>query len=413
MKGNSCLEAAVAELPLPRSAERLRARLAEKEEQIATLLETHNQLAKALGDCSEMFELAPVGYLCLDSYGKVVKANTTATTVLGLDRSRLLGQSFPSLVAKPSRKTFTQFLGARFANLGPGSCELEMVPNPGSAGWVRMHGRASGDLCRVAFADVTEQKRMEEENKRQADALLKSEKLVSLGLLAGGIAYDFNKLLASILGNMETVRFHLAEEAAEQIYLDNMRTAILKAAMLVKQMLAYSGQDRFTFAPTHPNLLLESIRPLISAGLPGSIFLHYDLASDVPVFMADVPNLQEVILVLVRNAMEAIGDKPGSIGIATRKVAVAQGEGVDHLSGQPMEAGEYVAFEVTDDGAGMTGAVLRELFDPFFSTKGKGRGLGLAAAQGVLKAHRAAVQVASEVGAGTTVTLFFPTSGPG
>ena len=248
--------------------------------------------------------------------------------------------------------------------------------------------------------DITERREAE-------DALRQAQKMESLGVLAGGIAHDFNNLLTSILGNLNLAQLHLPPHTTAQTYLENMEKGILRAAELAKQMLAYSGRGRFVVAPLDLNTVVRDMAHLLEVSIPKKVSLHFDLDGDLPAFEADATQIQQVVMNLVTNAADAIGDQDGRIRIRTGRAELA-GSDLPALPGQILAPGPYVLLEVEDTGCGMPPDVLARIFDPFFTTKTTGRGLGLSAMLGILRGHHAGLRITSQPGEGSVFQLYFP-----
>ena len=259
---------------------------------------------------------------------------------------------------------------------------------------------ASGKVNRIAAVcrDITESRRAEER-------LRQSQKLESLGLLAGGIAHDFNNLLTALVGNLGLVRENPGSATA---YLDRMESTIHRAADLTRQLLAYSGRGRFVVMAHDLNLVVEDITDLLGVSIPKKARLDFRLGADLPAVEADSAQLQQVIVNLVTNAADAIGEEEGRILIATRRRIVDETEVASRFAGQNLSPGEYAVLEVSDTGCGMSEEVRERIFDPFFTTKETGRGLGLSAMLGILRGHRAGLALQSEPGKGTSFQIYFP-----
>jgi two-component system, cell cycle sensor histidine kinase and response regulator CckA len=242
-------------------------------------------------------------------------------------------------------------------------------------------------------------------------ALLQAQRLESLGVLAGGIAHDFNNLLTILMGNLELAKLRISEVSPALPHLKNIENVALRAADLSRQMLAYSGKGRFLIRDLSLNEILSEMLHLIEVTIPKTIRLNQTLLPDLPLVEGDVAQIQQVILNLVTNAVDAIGDKPGEIHIHTMRREMAAEDFTQLNLNLPVpEAGIYSCLLVTDTGCGMGAETLSKIFDPFFSTKAAGRGLGLSAMQGIVRSHRGAIKVYSELDRGTTFLVLLPAS---
>ena len=252
--------------------------------------------------------------------------------------------------------------------------------------------------------DVTERRAAEETLRRAA-------KEESLSVLAGGVAHDFNNLLAAILGHAALALKHLPEGSTARGHVEKAANAVERAADLTRQMLAYSGRGHFVVRPTDLNALVRENLPLLEVALPKGIRLEARLDPSLPAVDADLGQLQQVLMNLIINAAEAIGERSGAVTVTTRVREVTAADApLWRASGQPLAPGVYVALEVADDGPGMDPATVDRIFEPFFTTKFTGRGLGLAAVLGVVRGHRGALSVESAPGRGTVFRLLFAPS---
>lgn len=252
------------------------------------------------------------------------------------------------------------------------------------------------------------QKRSEDERQKMERHFLQIQKLESLATMSAGIAHDFNNLLQVVLGNLELTLLKLPEDAPVQNYLCQAVSAAERAAKLSSMMLAYTGKGIFNINVLSLSDLVEKITDMLAAVISKNITLDLKLDPALPPILADDDQIHQVIMNLVINASEAIGSANGSITIST---------GIQHfdqlvlnssrLEGK-LKAGRYVWIEVRDTGCGMDLDTRDKLFDPFFSTKFTGRGLGMSAAQGVIRAHKGAIMVDSSPGVGTSIRVLFP-----
>jgi two-component system cell cycle sensor histidine kinase/response regulator CckA len=241
--------------------------------------------------------------------------------------------------------------------------------------------------------------------------LLHVQKLESLGVLAGGVAHDFNNLLAVILGRAELAAGAVPRESPARQHLTIVQDTALEARMLTKQLLGYSGKGKFMIQLVDLNQLIESMLQLLRASISRAVSLTFEQAATPQLVEADVTQLRQVVLNLVTNAAEAIGDKVGRVTVRTFR-READRAYLTRTRAQPaVAAGSYVAIEVEDSGCGMDERVRSKLFDPFFTTKFAGRGLGLAAVLGIVTGHRGSIAVTSAPGQGSTFAVLLPSVG--
>jgi PAS domain S-box-containing protein len=260
--------------------------------------------------------------------------------------------------------------------------------------------------------DVTARKQAEEERRQLELQLQQAQKLESLGVLAGGIAHDFNNLLVAIMGNAELALMDLTPDSPARESLSEIRKASQRAAELSGQMLAYSGRGRFVVRPVSLNELLGQMRDLLRSAVAPGMALRMEMAPELPLVVADEGQLRQVVTSLVSNAAEALGGGQGEITVRTGHQYLDRAFLAQTVLDEQLPEGEYVYLAVQDNGAGMTPEVLARIFEPFFSTKFTGRGLGLPATLGIVRGHKGTIQVISTLGAGTTVTVLLPLADP-
>ncbi len=253
-----------------------------------------------------------------------------------------------------------------------------------------------------------ERKLAEEERERLEAQIRHAQKLESLGVLAGGIAHDFNNLLTGVLGNIELGLLQVDESSPTRSCLKEARASAERAADLSRQMLAYSGKGNFVIEAVDVNELVTEIGNLLEVSVSKNVALSYDLCHDLPAVIADVTQLHQVVLNLITNASDSIGEDGGVVRLRTGvrqcdRAYLSETYLDDHLP-----EGAYLFIEVSDTGCGMDAETLQRIFDPFFSTKFAGRGLGLASALGIVRGHSGAIKAVSEPGRGTAFTVLLP-----
>jgi PAS domain S-box-containing protein len=249
--------------------------------------------------------------------------------------------------------------------------------------------------------DLTERKKIETQ-------LRQTQKLESLGVLAGGVAHDFNNLLVGILGNASLALDIISASNPNRVLLEDVVHAGQRAADLTKQLLAYAGKGRFVVEMVDISALVREIAALIQASIPKTVQLRLDLQDDLPSIEADATQLQQLIMNLIINGAEAVGDQNGGVVVVTGVQTVDEVYlRSTHMSSE-ISPGPYVFLEVQDSGCGMDAQTIAKIFDPFFTTKFMGRGLGLAAALGIVRGHHGAIKVYSTPGRGSTFKVLFP-----
>jgi signal transduction histidine kinase/CheY-like chemotaxis protein len=238
-----------------------------------------------------------------------------------------------------------------------------------------------------------------------------AQKQESLGVLAGGIAHDFNNLMMGIIGNAELALMDLPPKAPGRSYVKRIETAAGQVAELTNQMLAYSGKGRYVVEPIDLNRLVEEMMYLLQTVISKNATLQFYLAQDLPALEADAGQVRQVVMNLITNASEALGDSSGDIGVTTGVVEADRLSISGSYLNEDVPQGRYVYLEVLDTGSGMDAETQQKIFDPFFTTKFIGRGLGLAAVLGIVRGHRGLIQVSSDPGRGTTFKVLFPCVG--
>ncbi len=260
-----------------------------------------------------------------------------------------------------------------------------------------------------ACSDITESKMAAEEREQFMAQLQKSQKLESLGVMAGGVAHDFNNILVGIMGSAGLAMSMVAEGQNVKETLETIERAAGRAADLTKQLLAYSGRGRVVTTSLCITELVRECAELLTIAAGTSCRVVRDVKAGLPLISGDPTQLSQVLLNLVRNAAEALPPTGGEIVIRTALVEVDSTRLLD-MSGAKLTPGTYVCLSVSDNGAGMSAETRARIFEPFFTTKFTGRGLGLSSVLGIIQAHGGAVQVKSQAGRGTTFDVYLPQS---
>jgi len=250
-----------------------------------------------------------------------------------------------------------------------------------------------------------------EEKRRWLETkVLHAQKLESLNVLTGSVAQQLNSLLTVIIGNAELALDKQGSEAISSRNIQRILDSATRAADTTNEMLAYSGKGRFVVTSLGLFKLIHDMQNLIKTFVPGKIKLQYEFAPDLPFITADVPQIQQMVLNLVQNAVEAIGNNKGIVNIRVFKVETDKNWLTEFLPNENNNSFSFICLEISDDGIGISDEDMPKIYEPFFTTKFSGRGLGLAAVQGIVRAHGGAIEITSEIGLGTKATIMLPCS---
>ncbi len=364
---------------------------------------------------SSVFNSINDGLHILDAQtGRVLDVNQRMCELFGYSREEslaggigLLSAGTPPYTAQDSliwiRKAYTD---------GPKIFEWLAKHHDGHLFWVEINIRrvpiGSEDRMVVTLRDISERKNAEEDRLRYERRMQEAQKLESLGTLAGGIAHDFNNLLTAILGNIELAVLDIPHTSPARNDLLAAVTATQRAAELAQQMLAYSGKGHFVIEWVEVPAAIQEIAQMMKSSISTSADLHMRFPESLPPIEVDASQLRQVIVNLVINASEALDNRAGTIEISA---GVLDGHSLDPaqiLPHEPLPPERYLYIEVADSGTGIPPNQIDKIFDPFFSTKFTGRGLGLPTVLGIVRGHKGAVHVNSTPGKGTTFRVFFP-----
>ena len=354
-----------------------------------------------------LFETARDGIVIVDALnGDILDLNPFAEHLLSYRRHELAGRKVwevesirngPNMrdaIEQIRQRGVLRFDEFQLRTKDDRDLELEVIAT--------LYSEGERQAIQLNMRDIAERRKLELE-------LLEAQKLESLGLLAGGLASDFNNLLTGVLGNASLVLSETPPDQPIRLRLRQIVDAAERAAFLTRQMLAYAGRGRFVTANIDVGDLVREIAGLLRTSISKAVELKLELAPDLPPIDADPAQLQQAVINLVVNGAEAIGtNRVGTITVRTSLREVSSSEAATLFRSQPAAAGTYIQLEVIDTGVGMDESAKARIFDPFFSTKYTGRGLGLAAVQGIVKAHRGAIFVHSAPGRGATFRIFLP-----
>ncbi len=443
------------------SLEELRVAEEELRQQNDELASTHLQLDMERRRYQELFEFAPDAYLVTDLSGIVRQANRSAARLFRVLPGFLPGKALAAYIATEDRARFRTLLstvkgeGAQMAQFRlqprqapPVEAELTyslaLTANgrPSAIRWmvrdVSEHVRMARQIRRLnaeletriaqRTADLNAAQRLSQELfEKEQDARRAAEaseaqsrhvqKLESIGVLAGGIAHDFNNLLHVVLGNADIALSNLTPGSPARDPLEEVVRATLRAADLTRQLLAYSGKGAFIVRHLDLSTEVREMATLLRTSISKQATLGWELDSKLPAISADPTQIRQIVMNLITNASDALGEKGGVI---TLRTGVTRLEDLDQQNfGTPLQGedpvdtgkGPLVYLEVGDNGSGMSPDTLQRIFDPFFSTKFAGRGLGLAAVMGIVRSHHGLIRIRTEPGAGTAFRVLFPAVG--
>ena len=352
----------------------------------------------------------------MDKDGRLHYASPTCGEVLGYALSELVGMSTLDLFHPDDRDQANLTIEAAMKQRTPHRLNPIRVRR-GDGSWIWVEGigiryeRADGEIHLLAVTrDVTERRRAQQERRELEERMLEAQHLESLGVLAGGVAHDFNNLLTPILGEASLALMDLPAESTLRARFQKVQRAAERAAMLTNQLLAYGGKKPLHVEPLSLSQLVQEMTSLVESAISSKAVLGFDLPEDLPAIEADAAQVSQVVMNMITNASEAVGDGEGRVTVRTGTVHVDRASLGEMVLGNDLPEGTYVYFETIDTGCGMDAETRSRIFDPFFTTKFTGRGLGLAAALGIVRGHGGAIEIESEVGKGTRFRVLFPSS---
>jgi PAS domain S-box-containing protein len=345
-----------------------------------------------------MADNAPAMMWLIDPEGLATFFNTHALTFAGLPMERLTGRRWAELLHPDEQAPVVARVAAAIASQGEEQMEYRIRRADGeyrsmlAIALPRFSGGAYVGHIGISV-DITDWKRAH-------DQALANQKLESLGVLAGGIAHDFNNLLGSILADAELAIETIPEDSPARDGVHRIKLVSIRAAGIVRQMMAYAGQEDAVLETLDLSALIAEMVEFLKVSISKRATLVTELAVHLPPILANAAQIRQVVMNFIMNASEAIGDEPGIITIST---SMAPPGSCSELPGV-----DCIRLEVADTGCGMTDEVQARAFDPFYTTKKTGRGLGLASAQGIIRAHGGTIGFTSRTGSGTCFEVLLP-----
>ncbi len=362
-----------------------------------------------------LFDNAPVGYHEIDRRGLLTHVNATELKMLGYSEEEMVGRPIWDFVLQ--REEVRDALERQLASGAVPDASFEWTFVRRGGGRVPMlvksyamfgePGRIRG--IRSALQDITEQKKSDAERARFAARMSEIQKLESIGLLAGGIAHDFNNLLMGIQGNVELALMKMPTDAPPFSYLQDIRAACRRAAELTSQLLAYAGKGKYLVQSVNLAELIRGMLQLLKTLAGHHAEVQFNLEDGAPCVEADASQLRQVVMNLITNSVEAMQNKHGAIQVALRGMDIAPGYVPSkYCQNHTLPPGRYAELTVQDNGCGIDPEGMQRLFEPFYTTKFMGRGLGLAAVLGIVRNHGGDIKVASRSGQGAEFRIVLP-----
>jgi PAS domain S-box-containing protein len=375
-------------------------------------LQRREQLTRELN--ARLIEALPGGVVEVARDGSILNVNAEAMRILGLsldEATRRVVRDFESETifedGSPAPASEYPVTKALLTGQPQPALTLGVKRRDGEVSWAVYKAVATRDPATqevtgavVTLLDISERKRFE-------DKLRQTQKLESLGVLAGGIAHDFNNLLVTILGNASFAKSIAGGDPQLGPLLDQIELGARRAAELTRQMLDYSGAGKLKVERLDLAVAVRELAKLLSALIPKQVELHYQFQEGLLSVEVDATQIRQVLMNLITNAAESLGEQPGRVVIALEQRFLQEAE-LDSYEPHTLKPGNFVVLSVKDTGCGMSEETRRKVFDPFFTTKFQGRGLGMAAVLGIMRGHHGAIRIDSQEGAGTEVRLLLP-----
>ena len=353
-----------------------------------------------------VFEEGPLGLALVGSDYRFLKVNSALCEMVGYSEAELLQKTFAEITHPDDVRVDLELAERLFKRETPFyRMQKRYQKKTGEIIWINLTasmilGPDGQPLHAIAMIeDITDIKRAQEE------AVLR-QKLESLGTLAGGIAHDFNNLLGAVQAQAELGLTDLAAGSSCEEALKAICEVAMRGAEIVRQLMIYAGTESPGVGPVNLSNTVDEMLSLLKVSVTKRAVIEAHFEQDLPAVPASAAQLRQIVMNLVTNASDAIGDTDGVIRVITTRVILKRESAV--ISSQALPDGEYVQLEVSDTGRGMSPQTRAKAFDPFFTTKSPGRGLGLAVVQGIVRSIGGAIHVASEPGKGTTVQVLLP-----
>ena len=382
-------------------------------------LEAERALRYSESKLRQSQRLARLGHYELDAATGEWTGSEALDELFGIDASfPKTVEGWVALVHPDDREGMTRYFQERVLGAGEAFDREYRIVRPRDGAVRRVHGvgelefNSDGWAARMfgVIQDITERRLAEEQRQRFEMQVQQTQKLESLGLLAGGIAHDFNNLLFGITGNADLALADIPETSPAHECLLAIIQAGQRAADLCRQLLAYTGKSRIEVSRLDLHALIGDTEKMVALAIPKSVVLRRHFASDLPAIEADATQISQVVMNLVINAAESLGERSGLVTLTTGTSECDRAQLDLARADARAPVGPYVYLEVADNGSGMDESTVARMFEPFYSTKLAGRGLGLAAVLGIVRGHLGGITVESAPGAGTRIRVLLPAS---
>ena len=383
-----------------------------------------DRMFQALDKSEERFRI--VTEICRDAVeianeaGETIYVNPAVEEVFGYTPEDCLGRKmeawFDIIHPDDRDRIRKEYEGVKKRNETVYYTRMRCRHKDGSWRWIKAVATSylsvGGERCIMEVThDITEQVEAEQRRQKLSEQTEEARRLESLGRLAGGIAHDFNNILVAVMGYSDLALHKLSPSSPARPLIEQIVKSGQRATDLCSQMLAYSGNRQLAVAATDLNEVIEDMSKLLEVSVSKQAVLEYEFAANLPAIDADVTQLRQVVMNLVINASEAIGEKSGVIRVSTGAMECDSDYLNEHFfAGKDIAESVVVCLDVSDTGCGMDEETKGKIFDPFYTTKFTGRGLGLATVLGIVRSHKGVIETYSEPGKGTTIKVLFPAS---
>jgi PAS domain S-box-containing protein len=363
---------------------------------------------------SDLYDFAPVGYLTVSEKGMILEANLTLAAMLGVARGSMIGKPFFRFLAGDTQDVYDFYRRKPFEAKHKQIFELKLKTKDGTQFWAQLECVPAEDAevkmspqTQIVVTDVSARKQIEKEKKILEAQIRQSSKMEAIGTLSGGIAHDFNNILYMIVGNAELALENIPEWNPVHANLEEINAAGQRAAGIVKQLLNFSRKTDPELKPIGAITVIKDALKFLRSTIPATIEIRRNITTQEVTILADPIQINQVLMNICTNASQAMEKTGGILEITVEKVTLGE-EAVD--SYPDLTSGDYLKIAVSDTGPGVDSEIIERIFDPYFTTKevGRGLGMGLAVVLGIVKNHGAAISVDSQPGKGATFTILFP-----